>query len=50
MFKAVEVERKIRINLLTDMQINLSLYKTSDHYLWDSIGTKNLSSTNVQNF
>ena len=51
MFKAAEVERKIReINLLIDMQIKLSLYRTSDHYIsslqqlsWDSLGTKNVS-------
>ena len=34
MFKAAEVERKIReINLFVDLQINLSLCRTSDHYL-----------------
>ena len=32
MFKANEVERKIEINLLIDMQINLSLFRTSDHF------------------
>ena len=34
MFKAAEVEREIReINLFVDLQINLSLCRTSDHYL-----------------
>ena len=34
MFKATEVEREIReINLFVDLQINLSLCRTSDHYL-----------------
>ena len=33
MFKVTEVERKIReINQLIDMQITLSLCRTSDHY------------------
>ena len=32
MFKANEVERKIKINLLIDMQINLSSFRTSDHF------------------
>ena len=32
MFKANEVERKIEINLLIDMQINLSSFRTSDHF------------------
>ena len=58
MFKATEVERKIReINLLIDMLINLSSCRTSDHYFslsfqqlsWDSLGTKNVSSTLAQN-
>ena len=49
MFKATEVERKIKeINLLIDMQINLSLCRISYHYFslslqqlpWDSIRTK----------
>ena len=59
MFKTTETEREIReINPLIDMQINLSLCKTSDHYfslslqqlLWDSSGTKNVSTKHVQNF
>ena len=34
MFKAAEVEREIReINLFVDLQINLSLCRTSDHCL-----------------
>ena len=33
MFKANEVERKIReVNLLIDMQINLSSFRISDHF------------------
>ena len=33
MFKTTETEREIReINPLIDMQINLSLCRTSDHY------------------
>ena len=40
------------------MQINISLCRTSDHYFslslqrlsWDSLGAKNASSTDVQNF
>ena len=33
MFKALEVERKTReINLLINVQINLSLCRTSDNY------------------
>ena len=49
MFEATEVERKIKeINLLIDMQINLSLCRISYHYFslslqqlpWDSIRTK----------
>ena len=59
MFKATEVEIKIReINLLIDMQINLSLCRPSGHYFlvclqrlsWDSLGTKNVSSAHAQNF
>ena len=35
MFKATEFERKIReINLLIDTQINLFLYRTSEHYFF----------------
>ena len=60
MFKATEVEKKKKkeINLLLDMQINLSLCRTSDYYFslclqllsWDSSGTKTISSRHVQNF
>ena len=58
MFKAAEVERKIRgINLLIDMQINLCvknvrpLFSLSLQRLsYDSLGTKNVSSTNARNF
>ena len=59
MFRASESEEKIReINLLIDMQVNLSACRTSDHYFllslqwlsWDSSGTKNVSSTLAQNF
>ena len=48
---STEVERNIReINLLIDMQINLSSCRTSDHYFlmslrqfsWDFLGTKNV--------
>ena len=58
MLKAAEVDRKIReINILINMEINLSSCRTSDHYLslsvqllpWDSLGTKNVSS-HAQNF
>ena len=58
MFKATEVERKIRdITLLIDMQINLSSWRTSEHYFslsiqqlsWDWLGTKNVSSMLAQN-
>ena len=58
MLKAAEVDRKIReINILINMEINLSSCRTSDHYLslsvqslpWDSLGTKNVSSL-AQNF
>ena len=58
-FKATEVERKIReINLLIDLQTNLSSCRNSDHYFslslqrlsWDSLGTKNVLSTYAQNF
>ena len=50
MFKSPEVERKIReINLLINMQLNLSLYGTSGQYFslslqrlsWGSLRTKN---------
>ena len=53
MFEVTEVERKIReINLLVDMQINISSCRSSDHYFllslqrlsWDSLRTKNVSS------
>ena len=45
MFKVTEVERKIKeINILTDIQINLSLCRTSDHYFSSSLPTL------VQNF
>ena len=59
MFKATEAKRKIReINLLIYMQINLSSCRTSDHDIslslqrlsWDSLGTKNVSSTHARNF
>ena len=59
MFKATEAEKKIReINLFMDMQINLSLCRTSENYFslylkrlsWDSLRTKNVSSTHAQNF
>ena len=59
MFKATEGERKIReLNLLIDMQINLTQCRNSDHYFslflqrlsWDSLGTKNVSSTHAQKF
>ena len=58
MFKTTEVERKTRkINLLIDLQINISSCRTSYLYFSllsidfhaDSIGTKNVSSTHVQN-
>ena len=59
MFKAAEVERKIgEVNLIIDMQRNLSLCDTSsDHCFslslhrlsWDSLETKNVSSTHAQN-
>ena len=58
MFKAIEVERKIKeINLLISMK-SLLLYRTSDnHFLlshqrlsWNLLGTKNVSSTHSQNF
>ena len=57
MFKATEVERKIReINLPIDMEINLSSCKTYHYYLlslqwflWDLLGTKNVSPTHAQN-
>ena len=46
------------INVLIDMQKNLSSCRTSDHYFslsiqrlsWDSLGTKNISSLHVLNF
>ena len=59
MFNATEVERKTReFNILMDMQINLSSYRTSGHYLslslhrqsWNSLGTKNVSSTHGEIF
>ena len=59
MFKVTEVESKIReINLLIDLQINLSSCKTTDHYFslslqrlsCDSLETKNLSSAHAQKF
>ena len=59
MFKATDIDRKIReINLLMDMQINLSLCRARDHYFllslqplpWDSLGTKNVSSSHAQTF
>ena len=59
MFEATEVERKTReINLLIDMQRNLSSCRTSDHYFflslqqlsWDSLRTKNVSSVHSQNY
>ena len=58
MFKTTEVEKTIReINLLIDMQMNLSSCRTSAYYflsvqrlLLDSLGTKNVSSTHPQNF
>ena len=59
MFKATEVERKIReINLLINMQINLSSCRTSNHDISlslqrlsrNSLGTKNLSSAHARNF
>ena len=58
MFKATEVEREIReINQFIDLQINLSLYRNSDHYFllslqWFSCGliTKNVLSTLLQKF
>ena len=49
MFKATENERKIKeINLFIDLQINLFLCRTSDHYFslylqrlsWGSLETK----------
>ena len=58
MFKAIEVERKIKeINLLISMK-SLLLYRTSDNYFllshqrlsWNLLGTKNVSSTHSQNF
>ena len=48
MFKAAKVERKIReINLLINMQINLSSCRTSDHYL--SLSLQRLSCGLVRN-
>ena len=58
MFKATEAEMKIReTNLLINMQINLFLCRTSQHYfllslqqlLWDQLGIKNASTTHAQN-
>ena len=55
MFKATEVERKTRkINLLIDLQ-KLIFSSIISHYLSckcrkDSLGTKNVSCTNVQNW
>ena len=58
LFKATEVERKMReTNLLINMQINLSLCRTSHHYFllflqwlsWDLLGTKNASSMYAAN-
>ena len=55
MFKATEVERKTReINLLIDLQ-KLIFSSIISHYLSckcrkDSLGTKNVSSTHVQNW
>ena len=57
MFKTTEAEWKINKSTC-HMQINLSLCRTSDHYFslslqrlsWDSLGTKNVSSTHAQNF
>ena len=58
MFKAIEVERKIKeINLLITMK-SLLLCRTSDNYFllshqqlsWNLLGTKNVSSTHSQNF
>ena len=60
MFKETEFERKIReINLLIDLQKNLFSLRTSERLSYcclssechaDSLGTKNVSSTLVQNF
>ena len=52
MFKETEFERKIReINLLIDLQKNLLSYRClSSECHADSLGTKNVSSTLVQNF
>ena len=45
MFKATEVERKMR-------EINLAAYQSTNKIplLWDSLGTKKVSSTHVRNF
>ena len=59
MFEATEAERKIReINVLMNMQINISFCRTSEHYFslylkrlsWYLLKTKNVSSTHAQNF
>ena len=57
MFKVTELGKKREINLLIDMETNLSLCRNSDHYFSqplqqlprDSLGTKNVSSTHAQN-
>ena len=59
MFEATEAERKIReINVLMNMQINISFCRTSEYYFslylkrlsWYLLKTKNVSSTHAQNF
>ena len=55
MFKVTELGKKREINLLIDMETNLSLCRNSDHYFSqplqqlprDSLGTKNVSSTHA---